>query len=201
MNPLIVLAVLDTLTFATPRWMPYEGTCDSLSPAPEDSVMVLLERLRYPETAWRMVDSMLVAAGDSTRFFVVDLGGCSPCAFRKWARDQAGNVSCNPSKPINLPRPVNPVGVGERWSFRVDRVIPSPVRERAAVPFSLDRAGNARLELFDLTGRMVRVLAQGRMDAGPHLALFDAHDLRPGVYFVRLRQGARQTHARIVVLR
>jgi len=195
-------APLDTLRFVSPRWMPYPGTCDSLAVGvPEDSVMVLLERLRYPEAAWVMVDSMRVAAGDSSRFFVVDLGGCSPCAFRKWARDRAGNVSCNPSRPVNLPRPGNPVGVGGPLAFQAPRVTPVPVDDLGAVTFAVPRAGFVSITLYDIAGRLVRVVVAGYLMAGPHVAMFEARSLAPGVYFIRMRQGEIDARSKVIVLR
>lgn len=194
-------APLDTLRFESPRWMPYEGACDSLSPMPElDSLTVLLERMRYPETFWELIDTLNVWPGDTSQF-IVDLGGCAPCAFRKWVRDRARNVSCNATQPINLPRPADPVGVAGGMAFQAPRVTPMPVRRLAVVEFELASAGEATLELYDLAGRQVRELTRGVHTAGRHLALLDAGAVPPGLYFLRLRAGDRQAVRRVVVMR
>lgn len=202
MNALVVLAVLDSLTFTTPAFMPKDSTCtDSLSGIPEgDSLRVVLERLPAGTFEWVAVDS-LTGLEHGTRYgFQVDLAGCAPCAFRVWVYDRAGNRSCDPSRPVNLPRAADPVGVVGSVAFQAPRVTPSPVRALASVQFSLSKSGEALLELLDLAGRRVRILARGSMDAGPHLAMFDAREVRAGLYFVRLTTGNQTAVVRCVVM-
>lgn len=202
MNPILFAAVLDTLTFTAPALMPYPGTCDSLSIVPEgDSLRVVLERLATGAYDWVPVDTLSGLEHGKQYGLVVDLAGCAPCGFRVWVYDAAGNQSCEPSRPVNLPRSADPVGVGGGLVFQAPRVTPSPVRSLASISFALAERGEVMLELLDLQGRRVRVLAQGDMDAGQHLALFDAREVRSGLYFVRLTAGKRVAITRAVVLR
>jgi hypothetical protein len=57
------------------------------------------------------------------------------------------------------------------------------------------------LELVDVTGRVVRAI---RLDAGSTgvqtVALARRGEIRPGVYFVRLRQGSEERRLRVAVL-
>ena len=70
-----------------------------------------------------------------------------------------------------------------------------------ALAFSLLDDSPATLELFDMSGRRVESREVGTMGAGAHVASFaSARSLAPGVYEVRLAQGARQAFARAVVL-
>ena len=76
---------------------------------------------------------------------------------------------------------------------------PNPVRNgRVALRFDLAVAGPASIELYDVRGRRVAVLAQGERPAGRHTATWDGRDaarrtVANGVYFVRLvtREGAQ----------
>ncbi|MGH7725863.1 MAG: S8 family serine peptidase [Candidatus Eiseniibacteriota bacterium] len=82
---------------------------------------------------------------------------------------------------------------------------PNPFRERASIRFGLARAGDVRLELFDVAGRRVRTLVEGAHDAGTHVALWNGRDehgrrIGAGVYFVRLVTPGRTFHARLVAL-
>ena len=62
---------------------------------------------------------------------------------------------------------------------------PNPFNPMATVPFTLAQDGEVRLAVYDLLGREVAVLAQGRMSAGSHTAVFDASRLSSGTYLVR----------------
>lgn len=203
---LLVLALLttmnprDTLRFVAPSFMPYPGACDSLSLVPEqDTLVVLLERLRYPDDHWQVIDSTRTAPGD-TGAFVVDLGGCSPCAFRKRARDRAGNYSCNYTVPINLPAPADPVGVAGSVVLQEPRVSPTPVRDMASVAFDVRETGRVWLDIFDVAGRHIARVFDKTLEPGTHIALIDARNLPVGVYALRINDG-RQRGTRMVVLR
>ncbi|MEZ4398021.1 MAG: FlgD immunoglobulin-like domain containing protein [Candidatus Krumholzibacteriia bacterium] len=83
---------------------------------------------------------------------------------------------------------------------------PNPFRETSAVRFALTESGPVRLDVFDVQGRHVRTLVDGLRPAGEQRAIWDGRDdaARPqpsGVYFVRLRAGAREASGRLVLLR
>jgi len=71
------------------------------------------------------------------------------------------------------------------------RAAPNPTRAGTSIEFSLPRAGDAELALYDALGRRVRTLFRGARDAGPMRIQWDGRDARgaeapPGVYLVRL---------------
>ena len=64
-------------------------------------------------------------------------------------------------------------------------------RNRTQIAYQLPRAGNVRLEVFDVSGRTVRMLASGHKQAGAYTVNWDSKDNRGrqvphGVYFYRL---------------
>ncbi|MBK7672621.1 MAG: right-handed parallel beta-helix repeat-containing protein [bacterium] len=68
---------------------------------------------------------------------------------------------------------------------------PNPFNPRATVAFDLQRAAHARLALYDLAGRLVRVLVDEQVNAGRHEAVWDGRDnagrnAASGVYVARL---------------
>lgn len=65
-------------------------------------------------------------------------------------------------------------------------VYPNPFNPQAVVTYELRAPAEIRLSVFDVMGREVRVLADGRHSAGTHQAVLDAIGLPGGVYFVRL---------------
>lgn len=66
---------------------------------------------------------------------------------------------------------------------------PNPFNPNTQLTFELPEAGKVRLEVYNVMGQRVAVLADGQMSAGRHVVNFDATTLVSGVYFYRLRAG------------
>jgi hypothetical protein len=90
----------------------------------------------------------------------------------------------------------------EPSALSLDSVRPHPVRGgRPHVRFRLATGAAARLELFDLGGRVVAARDVGALGAGQHdVTLGDGARLVPGLYWLRLTQGARSHAMRVAVL-
>jgi photosystem II stability/assembly factor-like uncharacterized protein len=69
-------------------------------------------------------------------------------------------------------------------------VTPSPATSRAVVSFELARGGNTQVRVFEATGRLVRVVACGRREAGRHRVPLQLGGLAGGAYFMRVDCGA-----------
>lgn len=63
---------------------------------------------------------------------------------------------------------------------------PNPVRDETRFAFSLASTQRVQLELLDLQGRVVRILADGEQAAGTNEVALDGRALANGVYLVRL---------------
>ncbi len=78
---------------------------------------------------------------------------------------------------------------------------PNPASGRTlAVRFTLPSAEPARIELLDVSGRLLDERQVGALGAGPHTLVLSSARLRPGVYLVRLTQGAQARVRRAVLL-
>ena len=91
---------------------------------------------------------------------------------------------------------------GEALSFALGTVRPNPTRgDRLSVEFVLARAGAARLELLDVAGRLVIGREVGALGIGRHQVDLAARArLTPGLYLVRLTQGAAVRVGRVVII-
>ncbi len=79
---------------------------------------------------------------------------------------------------------------------------PNPVLSDLTVAFSLPDGQPARLELMDLAGRRIIARDLGALGAGSHVVnLGPSRELAPGVYLLRLTQGARSLVTRAAVMR
>lgn len=72
---------------------------------------------------------------------------------------------------------------------------PNPTTGTTTVPFTLDKATEISLVLYDVLGREVAVLAEGQREAGPHTVSFDGSLLPAGAYFYRLEASGLGTSA------
>ncbi len=78
---------------------------------------------------------------------------------------------------------------------------PNPVSAAGTVSYSLPRAADVTLTVYDLLGREVRELASGTQPAGTYEVTFDATELPSGVYFYRLEAGEYVEARRMVIVR
>jgi hypothetical protein len=78
--------------------------------------------------------------------------------------------------------------------YALHAAAPNPFRAGTTIRFDLPQAGQTRLEIFNVAGRRVRVLENGKMNPGRYAPVWDGRDeagraVSPGVYFVRLEAG------------
>ena len=97
-------------------------------------------------------------------------------------------------------------GSGVPAATRLLPAWPNPFNPATRIPFELAAGGRIELKLFDVSGRPVRTLFEGRSEAGTHSVPWDGRDdsgrpVASGVYFCRLRAGIYTATSRLVLLR
>ncbi len=121
-------------------------------------------------------DRMLLYGGSS---YATRLGDLWQLEFSR-VLDVGGGAAVAPARALRAP-------------------VPNPARGVTTLRWSLARAGHVRLGVYDLSGRLVRTLANGELAAGEHAIEWDGRDdsramREAGVYFVRLEAaGVRET--------
>jgi hypothetical protein len=85
-------------------------------------------------------------------------------------------------------------------------VHPNPALGSARIVFTLERTQDVELTVYDVAGRDVVTLAQGRYAAGEHAATWDGRDragrqVESGVYLYRLRTGERTQVQKLMLVR
>jgi hypothetical protein len=82
----------------------------------------------------------------------------------------------------------------------IESVSPNPTRSAVRVDFTMVRAGDVQLDLFDVQGRKVLGRDEGRLTAGPHgLEFAPKTPLAAGVYEMRVTNGSASRSQRFVV--
>ena len=78
---------------------------------------------------------------------------------------------------------------------------PDPFSTATTVEYTLPESMPVTLAAYDLLGRRVALLVEGRQPAGTHRAKLDASGLASGVYLLRLVAGGTQHTERMIVAR
>jgi hypothetical protein len=98
----------------------------------------------------------------------------------------AGEVS------IEVPRTVTFALLGAR---------PNPASRNAVLEYTLDREGEVRLDVLDVTGRLVSARSLPGTAGSHFVPLAPSRELPPGAYLVRISHEGRTDTARVVVVR
>lgn len=85
--------------------------------------------------------------------------------------------------------------------FALMQNYPNPFNPATVLQYELPAAADVRLVVFDLLGREVAVLAEGRKAAGTYAVHFNGGGLASGVYVYRLVAGGYTESRKFVVMR
>ena len=91
-------------------------------------------------------------------------------------------------------------------TYGLDQNYPNPFNPETTLSFQLARPGTARITIFDLDGRIVRVLEDRHFDAGFHKTRWDGLDdngrqAASGVYVVRIHAGEFAKQRKMLLMR
>ncbi len=131
-----------------------------------------------------------------------DASGTPAHFYKVAAVDFAGNES-DPASPDEITD--GPEGALPA-SFALHQNNPNPFNPATSIRFDLPRAGDVRLEIFDVSGRRIAILAEGRREAGRHEVLWRGGDERgrpasSGVYFYKLTAPGYSETKRMLLLK
>jgi hypothetical protein len=147
--------------------------------------------------------SCLPDAPDGHFFNLLDFGASEGAHyFEIWPRDIpiypkgiAAAVAGGLYSPVGVP-----VAAHGSTSIRLAQNAPNPFTRGTSIDFNLEHASRARLAIYDLTGRRIGVLLDGRQSAGEHVVRYDGLGLSDGVYYYQLEaEGSTQTRCFVVL--
>lgn len=70
--------------------------------------------------------------------------------------------------------------------FELGENYPNPFNNSTVIPFSIDRAADISVSVFDLSGRLVTNLFEGHAEAGQHTVAWAGEGMTSGIYFYTL---------------
>jgi hypothetical protein len=148
-----------------------------------------------PETAGWQLEKVIEESGSSSVNSSVSLDDLRPGTHRFRLRHISadGTEHTRRTEPANV-LPPDPIVV--------KGPVPNPARNQSVVRLTLREPQNLRVELYDVTGRRVRRLHEGPVDAGViHRFRVRASQRASGTYFLRIQGELVQRTRKVVVTR
>lgn len=110
-------------------------------------------------------------------------------------QDNSGNVRFNnillkENKNANPPEHYPPEIPNQ---LELYQNFPNPFNPETRIQFKLPSTQHVTLDIFDITGRKIARLTEGRLSEGKHTYRFDASSLSSGIYIYVLQAGS-ETH-------
>jgi len=78
-------------------------------------------------------------------------------------------------------------------------VYPNPVVNTAQINYTLDKGGDVEFQVFDLQGRMVKLVTLSNQSAGDAQYNLEVEDLKSGSYLIRMNANKQKKTARFMV--
>lgn len=85
--------------------------------------------------------------------------------------------------------------------FSLGQNYPNPFNPETKISFTLPVQENVTIKVFDLTGKEVKTLVSGKMEAGKHSLTLNAEGLSSGVYFYQMTAGSFTSVKKLSVLK
>ena len=77
---------------------------------------------------------------------------------------------------------------------------PNPFNPTTTIRYALPEAGRVRMEIFDVTGRLVKTLVNSHQKSGEHIVILNTAELASGIYIYRMNVDGRGIAQRKMVL-
>ncbi|MBN1448660.1 MAG: T9SS type A sorting domain-containing protein [Bacteroidetes bacterium] len=131
----------------------------------------------------------LVNGADGKQHVHADIHVIHAPDFARWRWIELGNPYYEDDDPTGIEELLADYDALDR-GFRLQRPWPQPATDELQLSFNVFVPGSFRIELYDLSGRLLRTVFDARIDnVGIHRLTLPARDLGPGIYFLRMTDG------------
>ncbi|MEF8817498.1 MAG: alpha-amylase family glycosyl hydrolase, partial [Salinibacter sp.] len=172
-----------------------EGTVHevSLRAAPDTPVQLSVENMQAAGEAVRLVNRQTGASHNLRRTTSVELSPSE--GERKWALLSGSEAFVEAEQSE-----IQPESLVLRPNY------PNPFREQTTIEYTLPEADDVRIEVYDLLGRRVQTLVDGRRESGLHRATWNGRNsggttAASGLYIVRLQAGGTTRSQKATLVR
>jgi len=84
-------------------------------------------------------------------------------------------------------------------AYQLNQNYPNPFAESTTIDYVINNSEIITLEIFDLTGKLISTLVNGKEQAGSHSVQFDSKGLRSGIYYYQLQAGIHTSAKKMVI--
>ncbi|NQT33687.1 T9SS type A sorting domain-containing protein, partial [bacterium] len=78
---------------------------------------------------------------------------------------------------------------------------PNPFNSSTTISYQLPEPGEVSIGIYDINGRLVTALVDGRIEAGYHHAVWDGSTVPSGIYFCRMEAVGYSRSVKMVLVR
>ncbi len=175
----------------------------------EESYITAALHLQLPNTQWNLPTSRVAGADfpftpqqarELWLYSFHTINGDEQSILTIIIIDKDISFSCDSGK--GLKKETTDSDQNTSWKKPSPIVSPNPFDEQVNIQFELPEEGMVSLQLYDLTGRLVKTpIAQSLLSKGEHQLNFDWTDLPAGSYFYHLNWEGRNSSNMIVKTR
>jgi Secretion system C-terminal sorting domain len=116
-----------------------------------------------------------------------------------WMSNQSGIFQAWTATIDYLTIGIQQIGSEIPNEYYLNQNYPNPFNPITKIEFSIPSAGNTRLDVYDITGKLIRNLVEQELSAGNYSTGFDASELPSGIYIYRIESG-NYTESRKMIL-
>jgi hypothetical protein len=135
--------------------------------------------------------------------------------FSRWMGAGAGSYTGNnPTFQVNMNNPINQIvfydtvntgitKLGSELPSKYDlyQNYPNPFNPSTKIKFDIIRNETVKLEVYDITGRAINTLVNGKLEAGKYEFMMTASSIPSGVYFYKLETENYTMTRRMILLK
>lgn len=125
---------------------------------------------------------------------------------REWGRGPKGPRQALPGRPdmhrgrflLLDPEATDKPAAAEPLFSKV-KVFPNPASKEVTLQYTLEKAGDVRIELRNKEGNLLRVVKEGAGQAGPQSVAIDTGQLQDGIYYLAVISQGQQLTQKVVI--
>ena len=105
----------------------------------------------------------------------------APCIQQQRSTNSSNTIVAKAASPVD-----------KNVSLKVNELkqnYPNPFSNETVITYRLTKAGNVNLAVYDMNGKLMKILVNATKDIGEHTTVMRAGELSAGIYFYRLQSG------------
>jgi hypothetical protein len=87
------------------------------------------------------------------------------------------------------------------FTFSLSQNYPNPFNPVTTIQYALPKGSIVTLDIYDILGRKIETLVNGKQEAGAHSVIWDGWESASGIYFYRLQAGDYNENRKMLLLK